>query len=227
MFNPNDNYLDSDPNETQEWLNSLYSLGSTSGSLRVKFILRKLFKAALNINNCNITPVNTEYRNTIPSSMDVPYPGILDLEQRILSVIRWNAMIMVVKANKKDGSLGGHLSSYASAAILYEVGFNHFWHADDLIFIQGHSSPGIYSRAFLEGRLSKEQLINFRQEAVASGLSSYPHPFLMPSFWQFPTVSMGLGPIQAIYQARFMRYLEARNLAKTTHKKIWCFCGDG
>jgi len=219
---------DSNPIETEEWLNALYSLINVEGPERAKFILRKLFKATLaNANSFNVAPINTEYKNTIPANMDVTYPGNLDLEQRILSAIRWNAMAMVVKANKKDSSLGGHVSSYASAAILYEVGFNHFWNGDDLIFMQGHSSPGIYARAFLEGRLSQEQLTNFRQETMAAGLSSYPHPFLMPSFWQFPTVSMGLGPIQAIYQARFMRYLEARGLAKTSHKKVWCFCGDG
>ena len=223
------NNFDSNPIETEEWLNALYSLINVEGPDRARFILRKLFTATLtNFNNSgNVAPINTEYKNTIPASLDVAYPGNLALEQRILSAIRWNAMAMVVKTNKKDGSLGGHVSSYASAAILYEVGFNHFWHIDDLIFIQGHSSPGIYARAFLEGRLSKEQLTNFRQETMNSGLSSYPHPFLMPSFWQFPTVSMGLGPIQAIYQARFMRYLEARNLVKTSHKKVWCFCGDG
>lgn len=221
------NNIDIDPAETQEWLLSLHSLINTSGPNRAKFILRKLFKTTLaNYPDCNVTPINTEYKNTIPNNMDVSYPGNLSIEQRILTIIRWNALAMVVKANKKDGALGGHLSSYASAAVLYEVGFNHFWHHEDLIFIQGHSSPGIYARAFLEGRLSKEQLTNFRQE-TNYGLSSYPHPFLMPDFWQFPTVSMGLGPIQAIYQARFMRYLKARSLAKTSHKKVWCFCGDG
>lgn len=220
------NDFDSDVNETQEWLDSLYSLILTKGPDRASFIIRKLFQAAL-INNCNVSAINTEYRNTIPNEMDVSYPGNLSVEQRILSVIRWNAIAMVVKANKHDGALGGHLSTYASCAVLYEVGFNHFWHSDDLIFIQGHASPGIYARAFLEGRLSNLQLTNFRQEAFNNGLSSYPHPWSMPDFWQFSTVSMGLGPIQAIYQARFIRYLAARDLAKTSHKKVWCFCGDG
>ena len=166
------NNFDSNPIETEEWLNALYSLINVEGPDRARFILRKLFTATLtNFNNSgNVAPINTEYKNTIPANLDVAYPGDLALEQRILSAIRWNAMAMVVKTNKKDGSLGGHVSSYASAAILYEVGFNHFWHIDDLIFIQGHSSPGIYARAFLEGRLSKEQLTNFRQETMNSGL---------------------------------------------------------
>lgn len=219
--------FDADPTETQEWLHAFYSLIEQQGTNRAKFILSKLLKTSITSTDCNIAPLSTEYTNTISPDMDTIYPGNLAIEQRILSAIRWNAMAMVVKANKKDGSLGGHVSSFASSAILYEVGFNHFWHADDLIFIQGHSSPGIYARAFLENRLSKEQLLNFRQEAINNGLSSYPHPYLMPSFWQFPTVSMGLGPIQAIYQARFMRYLDARGIAKTAHKKVWCFCGDG
>lgn len=219
-------YNINDINETQEWLDSLYSLILNKGPDRASFIIRKLFQAAL-ANNCNVTAINTEYRNTIPNDMDVSYPGNLAVEQRILAVIRWNAIAMVIKANKLDSALGGHLSTYASCAVLYEVGFNHFWKSDDLIFMQGHAAPGIYARAFLEGRLSKLQLTNFRQEAFADGLASYPHPWSMPDFWQFSTVSMGLGPIQAIYQARFMRYLAARDLAKTLHKKVWCFCGDG
>jgi len=218
--------FDTDLDETKEWLDALYSLILTKGPDRAAFIIRKLFKVALT-SSCNVVPINTEYKNTISGDMDVTYPGNLSVEQRILSIIRWNAVAMVVRANKHDGSLGGHLSTYASCAVLYEVGFNHFWHADDLIFMQGHASPGIYARAFLEGRLSYNQLANFRQEAFAEGLSSYPHPWSMPDFWQFSTVSMGLGPIQAIYQARFMRYLEARGLSKTVHKKVWCFCGDG
>lgn len=227
LNNKNFNKLDLDPIETQEWIDALHSILQTQGSDRAKFILHRLFKTMLTNLEGNIAPLATEYRNSIANHMDCSYPGDLNLEQRILSAIRWNAVIMVVKANRKDGALGGHLSSFASAAVLYEVGFNHFWHVEDLIFIQGHSSPGIYSRAFLEGRLSKEQLDHFRQETNGNGLSSYPHPLLMPSFWQFPTVSMGLGPIQAIYQARFMRYLQARNLVNTTNKKVWCFCGDG
>ena len=222
----NDFDFDSDLQETQEWLDALYSLILTKGTGRAEFIIRKIFKAALT-NGCNVAAINTEYRNTIPNEIDVIYPGNLSVEKRILSIIRWNAIAMVVKANKYDSALGGHLSTYASSAVLYEVGFNHFWQTDDLIFMQGHASPGIYARAFLEGRLSTTQLSNFRQEAFADGLSSYPHPWSMPDFWQFSTVSMGLGPIQAIYQARFARYLEARELAKTAHKKIWCFCGDG
>jgi pyruvate dehydrogenase E1 component len=218
--------FDADPEETQEWIDSFYLLLLDKGEERASFILRKLFKVGL-INNCNVKAVNTDYRNTVANDMDVSYPGNLALEQRILSVIRWNAMAMVVRANIKDSGLGGHLSTYASCAVLYEVGFNHFWRKDDLVFMQGHASPGIYARAFLEGRLSTEQLTNFRQEAFANGLASYPHPWSMPDFWQFSTVSMGLGPIQAIYQARFNKYLQARDLAQTADKKVWCFCGDG
>lgn len=219
--------FDVDLQETQDWVDSLYSLILHKGVDRAKFILNKLFKTALR-NGCNVAAINTEYRNSIPNSMDLRYPGDLSLEKRILAVIRWNALVMVLKANKKkEEGLGGHLSTYASSAILYEVGFNHFWKQDDLIFMQGHASPGIYARAFLEGRLSLEQLNNFRKEAFSNGIASYPHPWSMPSFWQFSTVSMGLGPIQSIYQARFARYLEARDLAKTSHKKVWCFCGDG
>src|SRR5207248_1203105 len=178
---------------------------------------------------------NTAYVNTIPTGREPDYPGNRALERRIEAYIRWNALAMVLQANRVSSEYGGHLSSYASSATLYEVGFNHFWrapseqHPGDLVFIQGHSSPGIYARAYLEGRLSTEQLRHFRQEAGGAGvgLSSYPHPWLMPDFWQFPTVSMGLGPIMAIYQAKFLRYLEDRGLAKTDGRKVWCFVGDG
>lgn len=215
-----------DSAEIKEWLDSFHALIENKGLEYTKYLLRQLFREAL-ANNCNLTAINTAYRNTICNSMDLTYPGNLQLESKILAAIRWNAIAMVVRANRFDGSLGGHLSTYASAAVLYEVGFNHFWHKDDLIFIQGHASPGIYARAFLEGRLSTEQLSNFRREIFGQGLASYPHPWSMPHFWQFSTVSMGLGPIQAIYQARFMRYLAARGLVDTANKKVWCFCGDG
>ncbi len=219
--------FDTDLTETQEWLDAFYALILDKGQERAGFIIKKLLKVAL-INNCNISGFNTDYRNTIANDMDVHYPGHVEIERKILAVIRWNAIAMVVKANRIDGSLGGHLSTYASAAVLYEVGFNHFWQVNDLIFLQGHASPGIYARAFLEGRLSEEQLNNFRREAFTNGLPSYPHPWSMPNFWQFSTVSMGLGPIQAIYQARFMRYLEARGLINSgLSRKVWCFCGDG
>src|SRR5471032_2300540 len=176
---------------------------------------------------------NTAYVNTIPLHQEVHCPGNLEYEERLRSWMRWNAMAMVVKANRVDGDLGGHLSSFASLANMLGIGFNHFWHAPtadhggDLLYFQGHSSPGIYARAFLEGRLSEDQLINFRQEVGGKGLSSYPHPWLMPDFWQFPTVSMGLGPLMAIYQARFLKYLHCREIADTATRKVWVFCGDG
>jgi pyruvate dehydrogenase E1 component len=175
----------------------------------------------------------TEYINTIPPELEPSMPGDANLEWKIRSIIRWNAMAMVVRANRKPGELGGHISSFASSATLYDVGFNHFWRAPngdfpgDLLYIQGHSSPGIYARAFLEGRISESQLDNFRMEVDGKGISSYPHPYLMPEFWQTPTVSMGLGPISAIYQARFWKYLEGRGLMPKTDRKIWCFLGDG
>src|SRR4249919_2180573 len=175
----------------------------------------------------------TEYINTIPPELEPSMPGDANLEWKIRSVIRWNAMAMVVRANRKPGELGGHIASFASSATLYDVGFNHFWrapsgdHPGDLLYIQGHSSPGIYSRAFLEGRISESQIDNFRMEVDGKGISSYPHPYLMPEFWQTPTVSMGLGPISAIYQARFWKYLEGRGLMPKSDRKIWCCLGDG
>jgi pyruvate dehydrogenase E1 component len=175
----------------------------------------------------------TPYVNTIPAAQEPPYPGDGALEDRVRALIRWNAMATVLQANKESSELGGHLASYQSAAVLYEVGFNHFWHAPsdahggDLVFMQGHSSPGIYARAFLAGRLGEEQLRGFRQEVSRGGVSSYPHPWLMPDLWQFPTVSMGLGPLMGIYQARFMKYLEGRELLDTSGRKVWVFMGDG
>ncbi|MFN8902480.1 MAG: pyruvate dehydrogenase (acetyl-transferring), homodimeric type, partial [Lysobacteraceae bacterium] len=175
----------------------------------------------------------TEYINTIPAHLEAKMPGDAQMEWKLRSLIRWNALAMVVRANRKPGELGGHIASFASAATLYDVGFNHFWrapndqHPGDLLFIQGHSSPGVYARAFLEGRLTEEQLDHFRMEVDGKGISSYPHPWLMPDFWQTPTVSMGLGPIAAIYQARFWKYLEARGLMPVSDRKVWCFMGDG
>src|ERR1700757_2497357 len=226
---------DLDPVETQEWLESLDSLLKTHGAERAHFILERLIDYTRRSGAYLPFKPNTAYVNSIPTGREPEYPGNRALERRIEAYIRWNAMAMVVLANRVSSEYGGHLSSYASSATLYEVGFNHFWrapsekHPGDMIFMQGHSSPGIYARAYLEGRLTEEQLRHFRQEAAAPGvgLSSYPHPWLMPDFWQFPTVSMGLGPIMAIYQARFLRYLEGRGLARTAERKVWAFLGDG
>ncbi len=177
--------------------------------------------------------LNTPYCNTIALTDQPQFPGDLEVEQRLASIIRWNALAMVVRANRAHAELGGHIASYASAATLYDVGYNHFWRArtdtreGDLLFVQGHSAPGVYSRAYLEGRIAEEQLDNYRREVGGRGLSSYCHPWLMASFWQFPTGSMGLGPINAIYQARFMRYLEDRGVLRTDGRKVWCFVGDG
>src|SRR6201993_2538604 len=226
---------DLDPVETQEWLESLDSLLKTHGAERAHFILERLIDYTRRSGAYLPFKPNTAYVNSIPTGREPEYPGNRALERRIEAYIRWNAMAMVVLANRVSSEYGGHLSSYASSATLYEVGFNHFWrapsekHPGDMIFMQGHSSPGIYARAYLEGRLTEEQLRHFRQEAAAPGvgLSSYPHPWLMPDFWQFPTVSMGLGPIMAIYQARFNRYLEHRGLTKESKQHVWCFLGDG
>ncbi len=221
---------DFDSTETQEWLDALESVFKFEGTERAAYLLQQLLERARAKGLGLAQGVTTPYKNTLSSNL--PYPGNLELEHRILALIRWNAVAMVLRAGKKPG-LGGHIASFASAAVLYEVGFNHFFHGatkdhgGDLLYIQGHSSPGIYARAFLEGRLSEEQLDGFRQEIENKGLSSYPHPWLMPDFWQFPTVSMGLGPIQGIYQARFLKYLENRGLVKTQGRKVWVFCGDG
>jgi pyruvate dehydrogenase E1 component len=220
--------------ETREWLDSLDYILQTEGAERAGRLLQQLeFHTAQSGYRMPFT-ATTPYINTIPVDKQPPFPGSQELERRIKSLVRWNALAMVMRANKKSEGIGGHISTYASAATLYEVGFNHFFRAKtedgdrDLVYFQGHASPGIYSRAFLEGRLSKQQLENFRRElAQGGGLSSYPHPWLMPDFWEFPTVSMGLGPIQAIYQARFSRYLENRGLKKGTTGKIWAFLGDG
>ncbi|MDG2048820.1 MAG: pyruvate dehydrogenase (acetyl-transferring), homodimeric type [Myxococcota bacterium] len=224
---------DSDPTETREWLDALDSVIEREGVERAHYIVGRMIRRARRRGAYLPYHPNTAYVNTIHESRQKPIPGDLGLERRIRSIIRWNAMAMVVQANRVDPSLGGHISSFASAATLYDVGFNHFFrsptsqHGGDLIYIQGHSAPGIYARAFLEGRLSEEQLHNFRREVDGRGLSSYPHPRLMPDFWQFPTVSMGLGPLTAIYQARFMKYMQDRGLLPVDDRKIWCFLGDG
>ncbi|MDK4577568.1 pyruvate dehydrogenase (acetyl-transferring), homodimeric type [Kingella kingae] len=225
---------DLDPIETQEWLDSLASVLQNEGAERAHFILENLVKYTRRRGVHLPFDATTAYLNTIPVGKEQKSPGNHELEHRIRSAIRWNAAAMVIRAGKKDLELGGHISSFASSATLYDVGFNHFWKAKgengeegDLIFIQGHSAPGIYARAFIEGRLSEDQLNNFRQEIGGNGLSSYPHPHLMPNFWQFPTVSMGLGPLMAIYQARFLKYLDSRGLSKTAGRKVWCFLGDG
>lgn len=226
------NQRDIDPQETQEWLSALESVLQADGSERAHFLLEAMIERASLAGMDLPFSANTPYVNTIPLAKQPPYPGDTALEHKIRSYIRWNAMAMVVRAGK-DTNVGGHISSFASAATLYEVGQNHFWRGQDgsnggdLIFFQGHSSPGMYARAYLEGRLTEEQLDNYRQEAEGKGLSSYPHPWLMPDFWQFPTVSMGLGPLMAIYQARFMRYLQSRGLIPASDRKVWAFCGDG
>lgn len=224
---------DNDPIETQEWLEALASVLAVEGQDRVAFLLEKLNQAANALGCVGRESFKTPYKNTIAASNEAKNPGDSAMERRIRALIRWNALVMVVRAGKIDPDLGGHIGTFASSATLYDVGFNHFWKGNDgvdngdLIYFQGHASPGMYARSFLEGRLSEEALIHFRQEVDQKGVSSYPHPWLMPNYWQFPTVSMGLGPLQAIYQARFMRYLEARGLEKKTNRKVWCFCGDG
>lgn len=225
---------DSDPQETQEWIEALDAVIEFEGTERAHFLLEKLIDKARRSGAYLPYRANTAYLNTIPVPHQKPCPGDRAIERRIRSVIRWNAAAMVVQANRKTSELGGHIASFSSAATLYDVGFNHFFkgpganNKGDLLFIQGHSAPGIYSRAFLEGRINEDRLLAFRQEALnENGLSSYPHPWLMPDFWQFPTVSMGLGPIMAIYQARFMKYLENRGLLEPSNRKIWAFMGDG
>ncbi|MGE3920685.1 MAG: pyruvate dehydrogenase (acetyl-transferring), homodimeric type [Gammaproteobacteria bacterium] len=227
------NTADIDPIETNEWLDAITSVIEREGSERAKFILAEVMKHAREKGTDMPFGLNSPYVNTIPVSEEPDYPGDRDLERHIVSINRWNAVAMVLHAGKKAPELGGHIATYASAATLYEVGFNHFFRGPDdklgadLLYIQGHSSPGIYARSFLEGRLSQDQLDHFRQEVEADGLTSYPHPWLMPEYWQFATVSMGLGPMQAIYQARFLKYLHNRGLVETEGRKVWAFCGDG
>jgi pyruvate dehydrogenase E1 component len=224
---------DIDADETAEWLEAIDAVVSHDGLPRARHLLAAVVQRAQHAGSGPIGALNTPYVNTIPASEDVPIPGDSAVERRLRSIVRWNAMAMVIRANKISSELGGHIASFASLATLYEVGYNHFWHAasddhgGDLVYFQGHSSPGNYARAYLEGRLSEEQLDNFRQEVGGNGLSSYPHPWLMPDFWQFPSVSLGLGPITSIYQARFMRYLNARGVTDTSERKVWAFMGDG
>lgn len=223
---------DLDPIETQEWLDALQDIIEEEGFSRAQFLIQTLINEALSKGVDIPTVLNTPYRNTIPVSQEKPLPPD-GMAKRINALIRWNAVAMVLRAGKVSSELGGHIATYASASILYEVGFNHFFkgpsHPEgaDLLYIQGHSSPGIYARAFLEGRLTEQQLGKFRQEVEGGGLSSYPHPWLMGDFWQFATVSMGLGPLQAIYQARFLKYMEHRGLIKSSSRKVWAFLGDG
>ncbi|WP_354407823.1 pyruvate dehydrogenase (acetyl-transferring), homodimeric type [Marinobacterium sp. MBR-111] len=224
---------DIDPIETQEWMDALESVAKNDGDERARYLMRELGSRAAALGVQDATTLNTPYVNTISPRDEVRMPGDLFMERRIRSFIRWNAMAMVMRANDNEDALGGHISSFSSSATLYDIGFNYFFHGpegdreSDMVFFQGHISPGIYARAYLEGRLTEEQLDNFRREVDGNGLSSYPHPWLMPNFWQFPTVSMGLGPIQAIYQAHVMRYLSARDLVKRGNRKVWAFLGDG
>src|SRR5579885_2019102 len=225
--------VDPDPTETREWIESIEAVIQAEGTERAHQLLEKMVDETRRAGGHLPFDPTTEYINTIPPHLEAKSPGDAAMEWRIRSIIRWNAMAMVVRANRRPGELGGHIASFASSATLYDVGFNHFWrapseeHPGDLIFYQGHSSPGIYARSYLEGRLSEDQLDHFRMEVGGKGLSSYPHPWLMPDYWQTPTVSMGLGPIQAIYQAQFLKYLESRGLMPKTDRKVWCFIGDG
>ena len=224
---------DIDPLETSEWLDSLSDVIAKDGNQRAHYLIKELINKAY-MEGANIPYTqNTPYINTIPVSEEKKSNGDQNIERRIRSLIRWNAAAMVVRANKKFPELGGHIGTFASAATLYDVGMNHFWRAKnnkfggDLVYFQGHSAPGMYARAFLEGRLNEKQLDSFRQEVNPGGLSSYPHPWLMPNFWQFPTVSMGLGPMLATYQARYTKYLINRGLIKVEGRKVWAFLGDG
>ncbi|MBU0507287.1 pyruvate dehydrogenase (acetyl-transferring), homodimeric type, partial [bacterium] len=224
---------DVDAEELREWFDSYDYVIRHGGIARAAHLLRTLRRHAVERGVPVVMTLNTPYLNTIPRSQQPPFPGDRQIERQIKSLIRWNAMAMVVRANRRDGAIGGHISTYASAATLYEIGFNHFFRGKDdpsrgdLIYFQGHASPGIYARAFLEGRFDEHNLDLFRRDLTPGGLTSYPHPWLMPDFWEFPTVSMGLGPIMAIYQARFNRYLEDRGLKEDRGEKVWCFLGDG
>jgi pyruvate dehydrogenase E1 component len=224
---------DGDPLETQEWIDALRSVTQHQGRARAQFLLSRVREEALLTGTMPRFLATTPYRNTIPPEQQAVSGGNREIEHRIRSVIRWNAVAIILRANKTSSELGGHIASFQSSALLYDIGFGHFWHGasekhgGDLIYVQGHVSPGIYARAFVEGRLTEEQLLHFRQESEGRGLPSYPHPWLMPDFWQFPTVSMGLGPLMAIYQARFLKYLHGRGLADTEARKVWAFVGDG
>jgi pyruvate dehydrogenase E1 component len=226
-------FPDTDNQETQEWLASLNSVIEAEGTERAHFLIEAMIDQARRSGSNLPYNATTSYVNTIPTHLQQRHPGNPDMERRIRALIRWNAVMTVLRANEKSPGIGGHIASFQSAATLYDVGFNHFFRAanenfgGDLVYFQGHSSPGIYARAFLEGRMNEDQLNNFRMESGGQGLSSYPHPWLMPDFWQFPTVSMGLGPIMGIYQARYLKYLHDRGIADTSDRKVWVFCGDG
>src|SRR5499427_8047044 len=228
-----DTMRDSDSVETQEWLDALAAVKVHRGLDRANFIVSSVVAAAQRDRIYAPQSLTTPYCNTIPAEQQPDLPGDRAIEHKLRSIIRWNALAIVLRANMESSELGGHIASFQSAATLYDIGFGHFWHAPtethggDLIFVQGHSSPGIYARAFLEGRLSEEQLLAFRQETGGKGLSSYPHPWLMPKFWEYPTVSMGIGPLNALYQARFNRYLLHRGIKDTSESRIWAFLGDG
>ncbi|MGN6870051.1 MAG: pyruvate dehydrogenase (acetyl-transferring), homodimeric type, partial [Solirubrobacteraceae bacterium] len=234
MASTNGAAVDIDAVETSEWLEALDAVVMHDGPDRARQILTRVVERAQHAGTGPIASLNTAYVNTIRPEREAKLPGDPAVERRLRSLIRWNAMAMVVRANERSHGIGGHIASYQSVATLYEVGLNHFWHAPsddhggDLVYFQGHSSPGNYARAYLEGRLTEAQLDGFRREvSQPGGLSSYPHPWLMPGFWQFSTVSLGIGPITSIYQARFMKYLQARGLAQTDGRKVWCFVGDG
>ncbi|MGB8419198.1 pyruvate dehydrogenase (acetyl-transferring), homodimeric type [Paraburkholderia sp.] len=224
---------DLDPLETSEWLDALRAVQQHRGTERTNYLVNSLVDAARREGVYVPHSLTTAYKNTLSPEQEEKSPGDRAIEHRLRSIIRWNALAIILRANQDSSELGGHIASFQSAATLYDIGFNHFWHAPtdahggDLIYIQGHSAPGIYARAFVEGRLTEEQLVGYRQETAGKGLSSYPHPWLMPDFWQFPTVSMGLGPLMAIYQARFLKYLAGRGLADTAPRKVWAFMGDG
>ncbi|MEM8754030.1 MAG: pyruvate dehydrogenase (acetyl-transferring), homodimeric type, partial [Pseudomonadota bacterium] len=224
---------DVDPIETSEWLDAIEDVIDRDGADRAHFLLDKAVSSAREHGATLPFGVNTSYCNTIPADQQPEFPGDLEMEWRIRTINRWNAMATVVRRNKESSEYGGHIASFASSAVMYDIGLNHFWrtrteeHGGDLVFFQGHVVPGIYARSFMEGRLSEEQMENFRSEVAGQGVSSYPHPWLMPDYWQFPTVSMGLGPLMAIYQARFMHYMHNRGFIDQADRKVWAFLGDG
>ena len=230
MYQDHDLREDLDPQETQEWLEALDGVLKNGGRARTAFLMKRLAKHATRAGTELPSAITTSFRNTIEPNNERRMPGDLFMERKIRSMIRWNALAMVMRANDNNEGLGGHISSFSSSATLYDVGFNYFFRGGekaDLIYYQGHSSPGMYARSYLEGRIDETQLDNFRREVDGNGLSSYPHPWLMPDYWQFPTVSMGLGPIQAIYQAHVMKYQQSRGLVDHGDRKVWCFMGDG
>ena len=224
---------DIDPVESREWQDAIEDVIERDGANRAHHLLDKAVQAARAAGANLPFSATTPYQNTIPADDQEEFPGDLEMEWRIRTINRWNAMATVVRRNKESSEYGGHIASFASSAVMYDIGLNHFWrsksaiHGGDLVFFQGHVIPGIYARSFMEGRISEAQLENFRSEVDGKGLSSYPHPWLMPDYWQFPTVSMGLGPLMAIYQARFMKYMHNRGHIDMADRKVWCFLGDG